>query len=68
MGEMKKITVEVPLAALQGAQAYTGKNITETVTEALKQLAHQRACDQLLAMRGKVKLGMTWEELKELRD
>ncbi len=44
------------------------KNFTETVRFALKDVLHRQACRELLAMRGKINFGMTWQELKELRD
>ena len=38
MEKLRKITVQVPKTILNGAQAYTGKNITQTVRAALDQL------------------------------
>lgn len=64
---MRKITVEVSEDVLGMAQAETGKGVTETVREGLKRLASARAQKELLALRGKVKFSMTWQEMKEDR-
>jgi Arc/MetJ-type ribon-helix-helix transcriptional regulator len=68
MGDLRKITVEVPSGLLDMAQAETGKGISETVREGLKKLASIRAQKELLALRGKVKFSMTWQEMKEDRE
>lgn len=68
MGEMRKITVDVPADDLAAAQKYTGAGVTETVREALKQLRSARAQQELLKLRGKVKFDMTWEEMKYDRE
>jgi hypothetical protein len=67
MSEQRKITVFVPEELLLAAQQETGTGVTETVREGLKKLASQRAQRELLALRGKVKFSMTWEEMKEDR-
>ena len=38
MGELRKITVQVPKKLLEKAQAFTGEGVTETVREGLKRL------------------------------
>ena len=63
MGEMRKITVEVDTGKLEAARA-EGAGVAETVREALELLAHQRACQRLLALRGKVQFELSWEELR----
>ncbi|HJR69308.1 MAG TPA: hypothetical protein VKA43_04655 [Gammaproteobacteria bacterium] len=67
MSQQRKITVLVPEDLLISAQKETGTGVTETVREGLKRLASRRAQRELLALRGKVKFSMTWEELKEDR-
>ena len=67
MHQQRKITVLVPEDLLVSAQRETGSGVTETVREGLKKLASLRAQRELLALRGKVKLSMTWEEMKEDR-
>ncbi len=64
MGEMRKITVQVPEDVLQKAQAYTGDGVTQTVTAGLKRLASIQAQQEALKLRGKVKFSMTWQEMK----
>jgi hypothetical protein len=67
MTQQRKITVLVPEDLLVSAQKETGTGVTETVREGLKNLASRRAQRELLALRGKVKFSLTWEELKEDR-
>jgi hypothetical protein len=68
MGEMRKITVEVPDDDLAAAQDYIGAGITETVRAALKRLRSDRAQQKALELRGKVKFSMTWQEMKYDRE
>jgi hypothetical protein len=68
MGEMRKITVQVPEDLLESAQAYTGEGVTETVRAGLKKLASIRAQQDLLKLRGKVKFSMTLDELRYDRE
>jgi hypothetical protein len=67
MAQQRKITVSVPEDLLASAQKQAGAGVTETVRQGLKKLAALRAQRQLLALRGKVKFSMTWEEMKEDR-
>jgi hypothetical protein len=68
MGEMRKITVDVPEDDLIAAQEYTGAGVTETVRAALKKLRSIQAQKRALELRGKVKFDMTWEEMKYDRE
>jgi hypothetical protein len=68
MGELRKITVQVPEEDLAMAQAYTGEGVTETVRTALKKLASMKAQRELLTLRGKVKFALTSDELKYDRE
>jgi hypothetical protein len=67
MGEMRKITVQVPEDVLESAQAFTGEGVTQTVTEGLKRLASIRAQQELLKLRGKIKFSIDLNELREDR-
>jgi hypothetical protein len=67
MGEMRKITVEVPSADLEGAQAYTGEGVTETVRAGLKQLAAIRAQQELRKLRGTFKFTIDLDDLRKDR-
>lgn len=64
--EYKKITVNVPAKLLK---TVTGEdlNVTQAVVDGLRWMAHRRACDELMKLRGKVKFLMSWEEIKALR-
>lgn len=63
----RKITVEISGSLLEKAQQASGAGITQTVRTALQLLAASQAYDRLLRMRGKVRFGRTFEELKEDR-
>jgi len=68
MGEMRKITVEVPEEVLESAQAFTGEGITETVRVALKKLASMRAQREFLKLRGTYKFSIDLDKLREDRE
>jgi hypothetical protein len=68
MGEMRKITVEVPEDDLVAAQDYIGGGVTETVRAALARLRSDRALKKIRDLRGKVKFSMTWQEMKYDRE
>jgi hypothetical protein len=67
MATARKITVEIPDELLQRAQKASGAGITQTVRTGLQLLAASDVYDRLLQMRGKVRFGRTFEELKEDR-
>ena len=68
MGEMRKITVEVPGEVLESAQAFTGEGVTETVRAALKKLASMQAQRELLKLRGTFKFSIDLDALREDRE
>ena len=68
MGEMRKITVDVPEDLLERVQEFTGTGVSDTVRAALKRLDSFRAQQELLKLRGKVKFSMTWQEMKYDRE
>jgi Arc/MetJ-type ribon-helix-helix transcriptional regulator len=68
MGEMRKITVEVPDEVLESAQAFTGEGVTETVRAALRKLASMQAHRELLKLRGTFKFSIDLDELREDRE
>jgi Bacterial antitoxin of type II TA system, VapB len=65
MGEKRKITVEVPEDLLASAQAFTGKGVTSTVREGLRELVSIQAQREARKLRGKVKFSMTWQDLRD---
>jgi hypothetical protein len=67
MGEMRKITVEVPIADLAAAQDYTGAGVTETVRAALAKLRAIHAQQELRKLRGTFKFSVDLDELREDR-
>lgn len=67
MGDVRKITIEVPPDLLKRAQRASGKGITQTVRAGLELIAAADAYDRLLQMKGKVHLSQTCQELKDDR-
>ncbi len=63
----RKITVHVPAEILQRAQEATGQGVTATVRKGLEIVAASRAYEKLLQMRGKVKLSLDLNGLREDR-
>ncbi|MGH9414074.1 MAG: hypothetical protein ACRD0Y_10100 [Terriglobales bacterium] len=67
MTDTQKITLEVPRELLKQAQRATGKGISETVRAGLRSVAASDAYKRLAQSRGKWKLGISWQELKDDR-
>ena len=61
---MRKLTVFVPPDLLHRATQATKSGITPTVRMGLKLLAAGDAYDRLRSLRGKVKLRLTWQEMR----
>lgn len=68
MNAMRKITVQVPAADLERAQAYTGEGVTETVRTALKRLAAMQTQEEFRKLRGGVQLSIDLGELRADRE
>jgi hypothetical protein len=64
----KKVTMFLPVELIRHTTDITQSSLTETVRRALEEMARREAYKRLAAMRGKVDFGITWQELKELRD
>ncbi len=64
MSEMRKITAMLPAELVDGAMQASGAGLTETLREALRDYSHRAASRSLLAMRGKVKFGADWRDLR----
>lgn len=60
--QTRKVTVHLPGHLLETAQAATGLNVTDTIKEALRQMAARRAGEQLTKLRGKLDLQIDLEE------
>lgn len=67
MAEKRKITLEVPEELLERALAASGEGITQTVRQGLQLVAAGRAYEELRRLRGKVRLGIDLEALREDR-
>jgi hypothetical protein len=67
VGEVRKITVEVPADLLERAQAAADAGVTETVRRGLTLVAAGRAYDDLRSLRGKLRLTLDLETLREDR-
>jgi hypothetical protein len=64
MAPPRKITVEIPSDLLEKAQQATGTGITQTIRAGLQLVAASRTYARLRRLRGKVRFGHTWRELK----
>lgn len=62
--QMKKLTILVPADLLRRAQKATKAGATPTVRKGLELLAAHDVYDGLRKMRGKVKVGLTWQEIR----
>ncbi len=67
MSENRKITEEVPQELHQPARTASGAGITGTVRRGLELVAAGRAYDELRKLRGKIRLGIDLEALREDR-
>lgn len=67
MRQTQKITIEVPTDLLDEARAATGEGVTGTVREGLKILASRRAQREFMKLRGKVKLRVDVNRLRQDR-
>ena len=59
-----RVTVDLPVALLAGAQEITGKGITDTLIEGLELLTRRRFYRRALALRGKLRLDVNLDELR----
>jgi hypothetical protein len=65
MGTRRKITVEIAEDLIERALRASGEGVTATVRQGLEMVAAGRAYDR--ALRGKVKLSLDLEHLREDR-
>lgn len=61
----KKVTVILPADLLEHAVEITGGSVRHAIETSLKEMSHRWACQRMLAMRGKLDLGI---DLAALRD
>lgn len=62
--KLRKVTVLLPDDLLRRAQKATKAGTTPTLRRGLELVAARNVYDRLLALQGKVKFGMTWQELR----
>lgn len=62
--QMKKLTILVPKDLLRRAQRATKAGATPTVRKGLELVAASAVYDRLGALQGKVKFGLTWQEMR----
>jgi len=67
MKPARKITVEVPTELLRRAQRSTGEGVTATVRRGLALAAASRAYEELRKLRGRVRLSVDVDTLREDR-
>jgi Arc/MetJ-type ribon-helix-helix transcriptional regulator len=67
MGEMRKITVEVPSDLLDRVQSFTGEGVSETVRTGLKKLDAIRAQQEFRELRGTFNFAVDLNGLREDR-
>lgn len=62
--KMRKLTVLVPDDLVRRATRASKQGITPTVRRGLQIVAAQEAYERLRKLRGKVKFGLSWQELR----
>lgn len=67
MKDAQKVTVEVPRELLARARKATGRGPTATIREGLELVAASRAYEGLRRLRGRLKLSIDLENLREDR-
>ena len=67
MAASQKVTIEVPKELLRRARRSTGEGITATVRRGLELVAARDSYEKLRALRGKVKLSIDLDTLRQDR-
>ncbi len=63
-GRIRKITVNVPAEVLESATRATGKGVTLTVVEGLREIERRARRSALRQLRGKVRFDLDLEETR----
>jgi len=61
MSAVAKITVNIPTELLENAKRLTGKGVTLTVIDGLKELQKRENRSALRALKGRVRFELDWE-------
>ncbi len=64
MDSVKKVTVNIPAATLENAMRLTGKGITPTIIEGLREIEQREKRSALRQLRGKVDFDLNLEETR----
>ena len=64
MGELRKITVNLPAELIDGVMADSDKGLTETIREALETKRSAAAWERLRKLRGSIDFGMSWQDAR----
>jgi hypothetical protein len=67
MARTRKITIEVPEDLIDRALRASGEGVTATIRRGLELVAAGQAYEDLKALRGKLRLGIDLERLREDR-
>jgi hypothetical protein len=67
MTSTRRVTANLPSDLLEGAMEATGKGISETIVEGLRQIQRRRFYDRAMALRGQVKLEINLEQVRGRR-
>jgi len=65
MANVKRITANLPEDLLDEAMSVSGKGITGTLVEGLQMVRQRRAYQKAMALKGKLRLDIDLEELRE---
>jgi hypothetical protein len=65
--KMRKVTMMLPADLIDRAMKVTGKGLTPTVRESLEQTARSDVYERLRALRGKLKIDLDLDRLREDR-
>ena len=63
--DMQKVTVTLPKTLIDEALKATGIGLTSTIRQALEAIIRRQAYQGLLQMRGKVRLSINLDELRQ---
>lgn len=66
--KMRKVTMMLPADLIERALKVTGKGLTPTVRESLEQTARSAVYARIRAMRGKLKVDLDLDRLREDRE
>ena len=65
MTELRKMTVNAPADILADAKQITGKGITDTIIDGLRELQRSNKRSALRRLRGKIRVALDLEETRQ---